>query len=107
MSYADRASKIEKSITHAILTRAIAKGWTVSVYDSTDSEGEWTVKRSANLNQIKEALASTEGDTLRFRDSAGNSLGVLVLIWGNDSDLVSDHTDNEAMAELTANLPSE
>jgi hypothetical protein len=89
----------ERGVATRLVRAAIHAGYTVSVYDGE----EYTVKRSRLERQILEALASTEEDTLLIRDSAGERIGALVLIWGNDPDgeeLIADYTDKPEIEAL-------
>jgi hypothetical protein len=89
----------ERRTATRLVAAALAAGYTVSVYDGE----EYTVKRSRKSKEILEALATTGEDVLVIRDSAGERLGVLSLIWGNDpsgDELISDHSDNDAMDAL-------
>lgn len=89
----------ERRTATRLVAAALAAGYTVSVYDGE----EYTVKRSRKSKEILEALASTESDVLVIRDSAGERVGDLCLIWGNDpsgEELIADHTDNDAMEAL-------
>lgn len=89
----------ERRTATRLVRAAIAAGYTVSVYDGE----EYTVKRSQNEAAILEALASTEEDTLVIRDSAGERIGALVLIWGNDQtgeELIADYTDKPEIEAL-------
>jgi hypothetical protein len=47
-------------------------------------------------------MCSTDSDMLRLRDAAGEVIGNIWLVWGNDEDVISDHTDSEAMADFMA-----
>ncbi len=91
----------ETRIVKTLLSRASAKGWAVSIYD-----GEaWTVKKAKPIYfDLWDKLATTDSDTLRFRDAAGNNVGSVVLIWGNCEDLISDMSCTDEMTELTAGL---
>ena len=83
--------KIEKQIVRAIVNRALANGWSVSVYDGE----EWTVKKSASTSEIIKATFTTDEEVLRFHDNDG-VVGLVSLIYGNDGwDVVSDHSANE------------
>lgn len=89
----------ERRTATRLVAAALAAGYTVSVYDGE----EYTVKRSRKSKEILEALATTGEDALVIRDSAGERLGVLSLIWGNNpsgDELISDHSDNDAMEAL-------
>jgi len=80
-----------------IINRGLAKGYTVSVNDGE----EWTVKRSTDAHQVRDALQSTDADLIRFRDTQGQSVGTIYFVWGNSPDeVVCDHSDNAAMNEI-------
>lgn len=88
-------------IAARLVMDAIARGYTVSVMDDYFGDGEWTVKRSTDPRVILAAMATTDGDRLRFRDADGASLGIVALIYENDCDVISDYTANDAMNALT------
>ena len=98
MNVLEYATQHEARIARKIVKDALANGWTVSVNDGE----EWTVKRSADSRAILAALCSTDSDILRLRDEAGDRVGDIMLIWGNDEDLISDHSDNDAMTAFMA-----
>jgi hypothetical protein len=88
----------ERGVATRLVRAALNAGLTVSVYDGE----EWTVGNSRRERAILAALASTGEDTLRFRRD-GENVGSVYLIWGNDptgGELISDHTDNDAMQAL-------
>ena len=91
MSFATCATKGERRMARRVVMAALEDGRTVSVND-----GEaYTVKRSRNILQILNALATTGEDVLRIRAADGTHLGVVVLVWGNDPDgdeLVQDYS---------------
>jgi hypothetical protein len=85
--------KIEKQIVRAIVNRALASGWSVSVHDSE----EWTIKKSLSTTEIMKAIMTTDEDVLRFHDADG-VVGIVSLVYGNDGwDVVSDHSANDRM----------
>jgi len=89
----------ERGVATRLVRAAINAGYTVSVYDG----GEWTVGTSRKEREVLAAMATTGEDTLRFRDGTGERIGDAWLIWGNDldgSELIADHTDNDAIAAL-------
>ena len=88
----------EARIARKIVKDALANGWTVSVNDGE----EWTVKSSTDSRAILEALCTTGCDVLRLHDASGEAIGNIWLVWGNDEDLISDHSDSEAMADFMA-----
>jgi hypothetical protein len=96
----------ERTMAHNLLAHAIAAcGYTVSVCDSHDGDGEWVVKNSRALRVCLAALASTGGDRVRFRDQDGTHVGSITLIWGNapdGSELIADYSATPAMESLVA-----
>lgn len=92
----------ERRITRALIQAALKRGWTVSVYDSAYGSGEWTVKRATDLATVTDALATTGGDVLHLTNADERGMGQIVLIWGNDEDVISDHSDTPAIAEIIA-----
>jgi hypothetical protein len=89
------ASEIERRICAKLINHALMSGYVVSVYD-----GEvWTVKKSDSPAIILEAMASTDSDKLAFRHAlTGAMVGQVVLIWGNDNDLISDTSVSDEFA---------
>ena len=99
MSLTQYATAGERRAATRLVDTILAQGHSISVYDSE----EWTVKRSTDRAAILDALATTDMDRIRVRDSGGNPLGSFDLIWGNDSDgteLIADHSDNEFCREI-------
>jgi hypothetical protein len=95
----DYTTSGERGVATRLVRAALHAGYTVSVYDGE----EYTVKRSRRERQILDALASTEEDWLVIRNSAGERLGSLRLIWGNDEageELIADHTDKPEIEAL-------
>lgn len=91
------ATKGEARAARSLIHHALRLGYSISVNDGQ----EWTVKHSRNRDDILFALASTGEDIVRC--SNGQQVAVFYLIWGNDEDgseLISDHTDNDAANEL-------
>jgi hypothetical protein len=86
----------ELAIAHRIISNGLKAGYSVSVFDGE----EWCLKRSTKRDEIYAALASTDTDQIRFRNAAGESVGTVLLVWGNDEDVVGDCTDNEAISAL-------
>jgi hypothetical protein len=92
------ASQAERSITNHLIADILSAGHSVSVWD-----GEaWGLKLSKDAKAIREALATTDHDTIRIRDGADPKrlIGSVVLIWGNECDLISDSSDNDEIAAL-------
>lgn len=92
----------ERRIVRALIQAALKRGWTISVYDSAHHSGEWTVKRATDLATVTNALATTGGDVLHFTNADGIGMGQAVLIWGNDADVINDHTDTARIRAIVA-----
>lgn len=83
-------AKAARYIVRVLLTH----GFSLSVIDGIYGDGECTVKRSRDLDAIVAALATTGGDSLVIRDTDGNKVGTVVLIYGNahdGSELMADY----------------
>jgi hypothetical protein len=88
----------ERRIVSRLIGAALSAGYTVSLNDG----GAWAVKRSADPAAIAVEVASTDEQTLCFRNAEG-VVGSVFLVFGNDGDdVVCDHTDNDATHELVA-----
>lgn len=87
---------LEREIAEKVVDAFLAANRLVSVFDGE----EYPVKRSRDKAAIMEALGSTDADALVVRDADGKRLGQVVLIWGNDIDLVSDWTDAPAINDV-------
>lgn len=84
-------SVTEKAIVGKLVTDLLAAGLKISVFDGEET----TVRRSADAKTIFEALASTDSDTLLiYRTDDPKRIGSILLIWGNDHDIISDYSDN-------------
>ena len=93
----------EAKAAKALIARILSAGCCISVNDSYDGGGEWTVVKSEDFNEICEALNTTEGDMLSVRVINGERIGFISLIWGNDpdgSELVSDYSATARMESL-------
>jgi hypothetical protein len=90
--YIEHASIVERRIVGRLVEALLAAGYSLGVNDGE----ERTITNSKDADAIYKALASTDSDTLiaHFPDS-DREAGVL-LIWGNDVDVISDyHTSLE------------
>lgn len=88
-----------------LIDTLLARGCLLSVNDSFDGGGEWTVKRSTDRAVILAALGTTDGDLLVARGADGARLGSFMLIYGNGpGELVADHADNAFCAAIAALL---
>lgn len=90
------ASTIERRIATRLVDDALAAGYSISVHDGE----EWALKQSSDRATILNAMGSTDSDKLRFRKD-GEVIGTVLLIWGNEDDLISDTSESEAIDKLT------
>jgi hypothetical protein len=100
LSLDQHTGKNEAAAARLLVGNALAQDWTISVND-----GEaWAIRKSRDRAEILGALATTGEDTLLFRDSEGEKLGTMYLVYqGGDSpgdEVVNDHSDNESMNYL-------
>lgn len=94
----------ERQIISAIITEALARSYAVSVFDGE----EWTVITSTDRAMIERNIGQTGFTQLRFRSTTQRDtqtgvlkeIGSVFLVHGNGSDVIADHTDNEAMERL-------
>lgn len=104
MSLTEYATPAEARVARKLVREALRRGYTVSVKDSFEGDGEWVVRRSTSIREICGALATTGGDILRFRRADRPEWYMsFVLIWGNDpdgSELIADHADVPEAYEL-------
>lgn len=84
--------KNEEAIVRKVIADALAAGYILSVYDG----GEIVVKLSRDGEQTLAALNSTDMDHLHFHTAEGGHVGFVSFVWGNDTDVIHDCTDNEA-----------
>lgn len=79
---------IEQQIIRRAVTDILGKGYKISLYDG----GDFTVKRSTDLNLILNATQTTDRDMLKVYE--GDSLiGTIILIYGNDGhDVIADYS---------------
>jgi hypothetical protein len=92
-------SPIELEIVGRLVDIALEKNYSISVYDGE----EYCLKRERDKPVILAALCSTEMDTLVLRDvDHGQRIGSIMLIWGNDLEVIADHSDNALTNEVVA-----
>jgi hypothetical protein len=81
-------AQTELRIIRRLVSSALAAGYTISVND-----GEETVLvKSTSQKAIIAAMFSTDEDYLHLYRPGGTYLGWIRLIYGNGSDVISDHT---------------
>lgn len=91
----------ERAIVDRLIRGGLERGYLVSVNDGE----EWVLKLSPDYATITAEVAATDMTILRFDDPAregAGGRGRVILIHGNGSDVVHDHTDNDMIADLVA-----
>lgn len=87
----------EKSVLRGIISRALAKGFTVSLFDGE----EWVVRKSRNAQEVIGSMFTVDEETLRFCDADGVKVGDAFIVHGNSpEEVVCDHTDSDVMTEI-------
>jgi hypothetical protein len=83
---------IEKRIAGRLVTELLKGGENkISVFDGE----EYCLVRNNDFETVMKHLMTTESDTIVVRTGQGVKLGSFYLIYGNEEDVISDHTDNE------------
>lgn len=110
MTMPDYIEQHDQVMATRLVVECLRRGYVVSVND-----GEcWTVKKSANQDEILSAMGSTGEDILKVRkpgaepDDVAQFIGVFEFIWGNGpGETIADHTANDECESLFthANLP--
>lgn len=87
MAYPDHFdSRIERKIIDRVITEALAKDWSISIYDGE----EWSLGiPSRDREKITEQIAATEATVLHFW-YVREKVGWVALIHGNDEDVIHD-----------------
>ena len=86
------------ALVSALVDAALAKGYSVSIYD-----GEaWTVKRSTDRAELMAAIGTTDMDTLRIRKACGAAVGSVLTVYGNgDWSTIADSSVSPEIEALT------
>lgn len=83
----------EARIVEKLVDDLLAAGLNLSVYDGE----EWPLRNSTDKDAIWAALASTDRDEIVVSNPKNEQglwprLGWIILIWGNDQDVISDYS---------------
>lgn len=96
------ATKGEVTVVKRLVRIILERGYIVSINDGED----WTVNLSTNRKKILSALGTTGEDIIRlYKD--GERAGSIWLVYGNaedGSELIADHSDNEACHSICAEV---
>jgi hypothetical protein len=99
MAFPDYLPAVEKKIIGELVRKALAMNYAVSVYDGE----EWPLKQSSDYEAITAEVGATCTTELRFRKTSDRTrVGDVLLIHGNEEDVISDHTDNPEVAALVS-----
>lgn len=86
-------SKSERAIISRVLNYAADQNWYVSVNDGVE-----TVAWNVSPHAARAYIGTTGQDVLRFQDAkTGERVGIMHFIYGNDEDVIHDHSANDAM----------
>jgi hypothetical protein len=85
----------ELPIARHFIHNALAQGYELALHDGE----EIAVPRTANFDALNEGLASTDMDTLIVY-LGDKRVGSVLFIWGNGTDVLSDHSDNAVINAL-------
>ena len=82
-------SLAERMIVGKLVRDLLAADYVITVYDGEED----ALVGSTDEVAIFKALASTDTDTLRVskRGAAGGKFSFVLLVWGNDCDIISDY----------------
>jgi hypothetical protein len=76
----------EKKIVRKTARALLLAGYDLGVFDGE----QMTVPRTRSIETVMGALGTTEMDTLRVLEPAGDRIASVLLIWGNGEDVISD-----------------
>lgn len=80
---------VERTICNRVINALLDAGYTVGVNDGVET----TVKEDTSIKGIMQAIQTTEEDyILAYKD--GKQVGWVWFVWGNDEDVITDHTTN-------------
>lgn len=82
------ATTNEKLIVGRLVTDLLAAGAKLTVYDGEEE----TVVDSTDAKIIFEALCSTDGDVIYVSLPVDTQRRMVSLVWGNDTDVISDYS---------------
>jgi len=95
----------ERRIIKGLVSRALGRGYVVSVNDGE----EWSLVRSSSSSAICASIGLTDTTTLVFRDGARRDdagrlarVGSVFLVHGNGDEVVCDCTDIPEILSLVA-----
>lgn len=82
-----------------LVDAALNAGYLVTVYDGE----EYAITKSTDRAAILKEIGATDADKLIFHSAAGDRLGMVLLVYGNEPGVtICDHTDNPIIDALVA-----
>lgn len=84
----ENASEIERRIVGKLVTDLLAAGFAISVNDGEET----TLEDSTDLAAICAAMGSTDSDNLYVSKPGLTPGRWILLVWGNDVDVISDYS---------------
>lgn len=91
MTENERRLQREAKIGRKLINELISRDYRVSINDGEDT----VINRSRDASVIIKAMAATDEDYVSFYIGEKQA-GWFRLIYGNDTDLISDHSANDA-----------
>jgi hypothetical protein len=84
--------KVERNICFRAIDTLIKGGYRLRVWDGED----WACERTTDLKTLKEALMSTDEDTVHVYDAQNKQVGWVAFVYGNDTGhtVIADYTCN-------------
>lgn len=86
MSYCEYVPTIERVIIDGLIDRILAKGYMISVNDGEET----VISRATDKKAIQKAIGHTGETHFIVRNAEGKKLGWILLIHGNEEDVVAD-----------------
>lgn len=96
MTYPEHLSPVERDIIDCIVKKALDVGCSISIFDGEDH----TIRRSRDHAAISKVVAATEITVLNFFDDVDALMGSIILLHGNEEDVIHDCTDKPFIQEL-------
>jgi len=88
--------KREGIIVQKIVDDALEAGYTISIFDSE----EWCVKKSKDKEYILANMGIADEMVVRLRDGQNDIVGGISLVYGNDTDIISNYSCNDRMEDF-------
>ncbi|BDR26328.1 hypothetical protein RVBP17_3710 [Pseudomonas phage sp. 30-3] len=84
-------------IVRGLVTHAIARGYSVSVYEG----GDWAIEKSTSVKDIMNSIMSTDSDTFCIYNAEKVKVGHVYCIYCNsDYEVIADYTDSPLMQSI-------